>query len=202
MIRTFALAAVAAFSLATAAMAQTSVPTAPEDILSDVYLGADDAPVVVEEYASMTCVHCAAFANETFEAFKAKYIDTGKVRFVIKPFPLDPVSAGAFLLTRCGTDDEYYDRVEHLFATQESWLGKEPQGDALLAAMDKYGMTKEQFDACLNNRGAVNWVVASRDGAKDIVTGTPTFVINGVATKGNLPIETLADIIDPMIETE
>lgn len=195
--------ALAATSLPALAIAQEAAPAAQEapapEILDDVVLGDPAAPITIEEYASLTCVHCAAFSNEVMPELKERYIDTGKVKFVLKPFPLDAVSAGAFLLARCGTDEEFYPRVEHLFETQEQWITSSSPGDALLASMAEFGMDQAQYETCLQNKPALNWVVATRESAADLVTGTPTFVIDGIVSKGNMPIERFEEILEPLL---
>jgi len=180
---------------------ETSPPGMVEiEMLRDVVLGNPDAPVTIEEFASMTCVHCAAFSTDVFPELKTRYIDTGKVRFVLKPFPLDSVSAGAFMLARCGSDDEFYARVEHLFATQKDWLVSDNTGDALLQSMSAFGMDQNTFQQCLTNKEALNWVMTTKEAAIEVVTGTPTFIINGIVSKGNMPIERFADIIEPLLD--
>ena len=91
------------------------------EALPDIALGSSDAPVTIIEYASMTCPHCAAFYANTFPDLKSKYIDTGKVRFIFREFPLDPLAAAAFMLARCAGDDKRNAIVDLLFAQQKNW---------------------------------------------------------------------------------
>src|SRR5262249_60111293 len=100
--------------------------------LGDEVLGDEKAPVTVIEYASMTCPHCAHFALTTFPQLKEKYIDTGKVKYILREFPFDPVAAGAFMLARCaGGKDKYYAMVDLLFRTQATWAGESPPAPML-----------------------------------------------------------------------
>ena len=94
--------------------------------LGDVWLGKPDAKVTIIEYASLTCGHCATFHRDTWPALKSKYIDTGKVRFVLREFPLDPLAAGAFMLARCAGQDKYFPLVETLFQQQRNWVVQKP----------------------------------------------------------------------------
>jgi protein-disulfide isomerase len=89
--------------------------------LGDQSLGKDDAPVTIIEYASMTCPHCAKFHEITYPELKKRYIDTGKVRFIFREFPLDPVAATAFMMARCAPKDKYFPLIEVLFQQQETW---------------------------------------------------------------------------------
>src|SRR5215467_9977382 len=106
------------------ALAQTKVSDAdlaPAGPLGDQVMGAENAPVTIIEYASMTCPHCAQFQARTFPKLNERYIDTGKVRFIFREFPLDPLAAGAFMLARCaGNDnkDRYFALVDTLFHQQ------------------------------------------------------------------------------------
>ncbi len=89
--------------------------------LGDEVVGKQDAPVTIIEYASMTCGHCAAFHNTTYPELKKRYIDTGKVRYILREFPLDPLAAAGFMLARCAGKDKYYPMVEILFEKQKEW---------------------------------------------------------------------------------
>lgn len=118
-----AVSAVAFLPMTGPAQAQT-VDTAAlltPGSLPDKILGSADAPVTVVEYASMTCGHCANFHMNTYPHLKKEYIDTGKVRFIFREFPLDPVALAAFMLARCMPEDKYFDTVDTLFEKQRTW---------------------------------------------------------------------------------
>ena len=91
--------------------------------LGEQALGSDKAPVTIIEYASMTCPHCAHFAIETFPKIKEQYIDTGKVRWIFREFPFDPIAAGAFMLAAAPGKDKFFPVVDLLFRTQMTWAG-------------------------------------------------------------------------------
>ena len=93
--------------------------------LGDRSLGKDDAPVTIVEYASMTCPHCAHFHETTYPELKKRYIDTGKVRFIFREFPLDPLAAGASMLARCADKDQFFPLIETLFQQQRQVGGRE-----------------------------------------------------------------------------
>jgi protein-disulfide isomerase len=158
--------------------------------LGDVVMGDEKAPVTIIEYASMTCPHCAAFSTETFPKLKARYIDTGKVKFILREFPFDPLAAGAFMLARCRDKDQYYPVVELLFATQTQWAVPNPL-EPLFKVVKQAGYTDESFKACLANQPILDGIQAVRDRAaqKLAVQSTPTFFINGKRVVGALPLE-------------
>jgi hypothetical protein len=109
--------------------------------LPDKVFGAANAPVTVVEYASLTCHHCMNFHINTWPAFKAKYVDTGKVRFIAREFPLDPLSAAGFMLARCGDEAKWYPIVDMLYKTQEGWAHAQKPLDALTQTMKQAGFS-------------------------------------------------------------
>jgi protein-disulfide isomerase len=171
--------------------------------LGDEVLGDEKAPVTIIEYASMTCPHCAHFALTTFPQLKEKYIDTGKVKYILREFPFDPIAAGAFMLARCaGGKDKYYAMVDLLFRTQATWAVEKPLGP-MLATVKQAGFTEDSFKACLSNQKVLEGIEAVRDrGAKQFnVNSTPTFFINGQRTVGAVSFEEMQKVIDPLLKS-
>jgi len=168
--------------------------------LPDEVMGKEDAPVTIVEYASMTCSHCAHFANTTFPELKIKYIDTGKVRYILREFPFDPRAEAAFMLARCSKDN-YFPMVEVLFKQQENWAPVPDAKTALLQIAKLAGFSQESFEACLTNQKLLDDVRAvQRRGAEEFgVDSTPTFFINGKMYKGAMSIEEMSAIIDGML---
>jgi protein-disulfide isomerase len=169
--------------------------------LDDISMGSETAPVTIIEYASMTCPHCAAFEAQVFPKLKEKYIDTGKVRFILREFPLDGLAAAAFMLARCAGPDKYYPMVETLFAQQAKWAVRNPL-EPLLAIAKQAGFSQQSFEACINNKDQLNKVQQVRDRAsqKFKVKATPTFFINGELHEGGMSIEDLDKAIEPFIK--
>jgi len=159
-------------------------------------LGSMTAPVTIIEYASLTCPHCADFSVKTFPELKKRYIDTGKVRFIFREFPLDPLAGAGFMLARCAGKDKFMDVVETLFAKQHEWVVKEPIAP-LENLVKPYGFTDDSFKACLHNQQvlAEMQAVATR-GMVFGVHATPTFFVNGKELIGDQPIEAMADAIN------
>lgn len=172
--------------------------------LGDHVMGDANAPVTVIEYASLTCSHCAHFATTTFPELKKKYIDTGKVRYILREFPLDPVSAAAFMLSRCAPSERYYDVVDLFFEKQNDWAFTNTPLDSLNAMAKQIGFSQQEFEACLTNQSLLDGVNAVKDrGAKDFgVNATPTFFVNGQVVRGALPIAEFDAILEPLLPKE
>jgi protein-disulfide isomerase len=170
--------------------------------LDDVVMGSPSAPVTIIEYASMTCPHCAHFSVETFPKLKEKYIDTGKVRYIMREYPIDGLAAAAFMLARCAGPDKYYPMIEALFAEQKTWAVKDPL-PPLLAIAKQAGFTDESFRACLDNKELLGKIRQIRDRGqqKFKVDATPTFYINGERHSGALSIEELDKALTPLLKT-
>jgi len=171
--------------------------------LPDIVLGKPDAPVTVIEYASMTCPHCAHFSKTTFPDLKTKYIDTGKVRFIFREFPLDELAAAAAMLARCidkTNGEKAMAVIEVLFASQEKWAVRNPLPQ-LQQITRQAGMSQQAFDECLKDQTLYNNVMAVRErGSKEYkVESTPTLFVNGKMQKGGATIEELDKIIVPLL---
>ena len=154
--------------------------------LGEMSLGDEKAPVTIIEYASMTCPHCANFHEVTYPELKKKYIDTGKVRFIFREFPLDQLAAAAFMLARCGGKDRYFPMVETLFQQQRTWAVQRPLAP-LLAISKQAGFTEASFNECLKNQQVLDGIeeVRQRAATKFNVQSTPTFFINGKQLRGS-----------------
>ncbi|TCT06828.1 DsbA family protein [Aquabacter spiritensis] len=165
-------------------------------------LGSPTAPVTIVEYASLTCSHCATFHSASFPALKAKYIDTGKVRFIFREFPFDPVSTAAFMLARCMPEDKYFAMVSSLFGTQKSWAFSSNPAQGLLTVAKQAGMSEADFEKCLSDKELAEKVQASAQyGNKELgVNSTPTFFINGKKLSGALTPEDLDKEIAPLLQ--
>jgi protein-disulfide isomerase len=167
----------------------------------DVVLGSEKAPVTIIEYASMTCPHCAHFSTTTFPQLEKRYIDTGKVRFIFREFPLDPLAAAGFMLARCAGKNRFMPVVEALFAKQQDWMVQKPI-PPLMAIAKQFGFTEQSFDQCLANQQVLDSIQAVRDRAAEKlgVNSTPTFFVNGKKLTGDQSIEAMAKEIEPYLK--
>jgi len=184
------------------AMAQTvsAQDLAEAGPLGDVTLGDKSAKVHVIEYASLTCSHCADFHNNTFPEFKKKYIDTGKVRFTLREFPLDPLAAGGFVLARCEGNDKYYPITDLLFSRQNDWAATDKPLDGLVNLLRQAGFTREKVESCLADQKLLDGVNAVRERAQKLGVGsTPTFFINGKMVRGALSMSDLDKELKPLL---
>ena len=170
--------------------------------LPDLVLGKADAPVTIIEYASMTCPHCANFHKTTYPALKTKYIETGKVRFIFREFPLDDLAVAASMLARCAGAEKSMALIDVLFASQDKWATRDPI-PALLQIAKQAGFTQASFDECLKDQKLYNNILAMRErGSKEFkVESTPTLFVNGKLQKGGATIEELDKLIQPLLKS-
>ena len=185
-------------------MAKVMTPGA----LPEMALGKTDAPVKIVEYMSMTCPHCAHFHNTTFDTIKQKYVDTGKVEFILREFPFDPRAAAAFMLARCNpqkpeelaTPEQYFAMVSMLFKQQRAWAAPADKDvrNALMQTVKIAGYTQQTFEACLTNQKLLDEINASvKRGADEFaVNSTPTFLINGKKYSGDMSVESMSALFD------
>lgn len=175
----------------------------PSD-LPDVGMGLLDAKVTVIEFASLTCGHCANFATKVFPEFKTKYIDSGKVRFILREFPLDNLAAAAAMLTRCAGGEKTFPLAETFFEQQKNWAftGGNPV-PKLFEIAKQAGFTQESFDKCLRDDKLLNQITTARTRAVEVfgVNSTPTFFINGKRLQATPTIEEFVKVIDPLLAT-
>jgi protein-disulfide isomerase len=208
----FMATGVAALSAAVPALAQrregpAEIPVAdlmaPGE-LPDVVVGSPDAKVTIVEYASMTCGHCANFHNKVYPELKTKYIDTGKVRFVFREFPLDNLAAAASMLSRCAGGDRGQGLISVLFAKQDDWAFV--RGNPVPKLFDiakQAGFTQESFDKCLTDQALLDKLIAGRTRASEKfgVNSTPTFFINGKRLQGGSTMADFDKALEPLLKS-
>ena len=155
----------------------------PAPSVEDMSLGDPAAKVKVIEYASASCSHCARFNNEVFPAFKAKYIDTGRVQYTLKEFLTPPVevAAAGFLLARCTGKDRYFSTLDAVYKGQDAMFQSGDFHGGLLAIAKAQGLSEAQFTACLSDKAAAQALSARADkhARDDKISSTPTFIVNG-----------------------
>lgn len=165
--------------------------------LGEITLGDPSAPVVFVEYASYTCGHCAAFHAQNLPQLKAKYIETGKVFYVFREYPLDPVATAASMLARCVPADRYLKFADILFARQAQWAFTQDPRGALAELARQAGIGAEKFEACLTDQTVLDGLREVQMHARDElkVEATPTLFINSDKIDGNLPWPALEAIV-------
>jgi protein-disulfide isomerase len=191
------LGALAMIVLSPAATPAADLSPSPADAQSllrvtpnDRILGNPGAPITIIEYASMTCPHCAHFADDVLPAIKKKWIDAGKVRLVLRDFPLDDEAVHASMIARCAPPKQFYAFIDTFFADQAQWVEVPDYQAELTRLAELGGMSKDQVDKCLNDKTLENQVLASRVAAANQlgVDATPTFFINGTKFSGEATV--------------
>ncbi|HEY1246777.1 MAG TPA: thioredoxin domain-containing protein [Hyphomicrobiaceae bacterium] len=173
----------------------------PASELPEMALGRKDAPVTIVQYASMTCPICHRFQAETFPALKREYIDTGKVRFILRAeFPIGKQSGLATVALRCAPPAKYFALYEKLMLQQASWVSQEVRPDPIFRVAAQVGMTRAQFDSCRENRGMIAAINGIKERGRTLgVIGTPNFFVNGKLVKGFLGIADIRAMVDPVL---
>lgn len=188
------------------AMAQSATATdvAKPVSLPDMALGPKDAVVTITEYASMTCPHCSRFAEDVFPKIKVDYIDTNKIRYVFREFPLDIKAAAGAMLARCIAKDDagkYFAVIDTLFKSQDAWTGSNTT-ESLKLIGKQTGLTGDEVESCLKDQALLDKIAADQKYANEVlkVNSTPTFFINGDMVKGEIAFEDFQKKIDPLLK--
>jgi protein-disulfide isomerase len=196
-----------------ATLVEGAVPTAPgAEIPMDQLMqpagnvpehveGSPDAKVVVIEYLSPTCPHCARFQNEVYPELKAQYIDTGKIRYIPRPYVRNVLDDVVFMLAEAAGPERYLDVINTFFKSQDQWVLSQTPDDAMFAIAQQLGFTKETYEAALTNQTLFSGMEEMREQAtKDFkVQGTPTFYVNGKMLTGEQTLDDLKAAIDPLL---
>lgn len=165
--------------------------------LPDKVLGSDDAEHTIVEYASMTCPHCRAFHENTYPELKEKYIDTGKVKFIFREFPIDTAAMAASMLARCAPENVYFEVIDLLFEKFDDWTEKDDKYTPLLDLARQIGLSQDKFDACLSDQDLSSGIKEIKDrAAEDFeVRSTPSLFINGELRRGALSFDDIERIL-------
>jgi len=170
--------------------------------LPEIAMGDEKAPVTIVEYHSMTCPHCAHFEETVLPTLTEKYIKTGKVRLIMRSFPLNQTDAVAFMLLRCRPTDTYLANVKLMYDTQETWAYSQDPKGAITALAQKIGFTQESFEACLHDQTIWDglFAIAKKADATFKVDGTPSFFINATRAGAMSTVEELDKALAPFIK--
>ncbi|MDC0057216.1 DsbA family protein [Alphaproteobacteria bacterium] len=180
-----------------------SANTVLEITEDDFVIGDKNAPITIIEYASLSCGHCADFHSNTLGDLIKEYVDTGKVKIVFRNFPFNyPALLGSMVL-HCIPRDVRYDYMNALFQLQSKWVVREnaKSTQELYKIMQSGGMTKEEFDNCINNTELENNILQAVVAAQNEfnIRSTPSFLINGNLLEGNKSIKEFRQIIDKIL---
>ena len=172
---------------------------APGD--DDMVLGVPSAPITVIEYSSLTCPHCASFHANTLPDIKKHYIDAGKVRLVYRHFPFDQPALMAAALAECAGRDRFFNFLEVLFGSQNTWARAADPLAALTSIGRLGGLKADAIAACFNDKAMLDRILASRvEGAKEFdINSTPTFIVNGEKLVGAQPYEQFVAVFERLL---
>jgi len=171
------------------------------EALSEKVLGNENAPITLIEYASLTCHHCATFHNEVLPKIKSDYIDTGKLKFIYRDFPLDHYALMASMVARCAGNKKFFTFLKVLFKEQPKWTAAKDPFIALGHIARIGGIGKEEFKSCVGNKAIEDGILKSRiDADREFtIKSTPTLIINGEKYDGSRTFKKLKKYIDKLL---
>jgi len=168
--------------------------------LPEFSIGRPDAPVVMIKYMSLTCPYCRRFQAETFPLLKREYIDTGKVRFIMREFPIGKASGMATIALRCAPMEKYLALYEKFLAQQGQWVAQEVRLDAIYKVAAQVGMSRPQFDSCAQNQAMIEALKWVKERGRELgIIGTPNFFVDGRLVKQVLGMTEIRAMIDPLL---
>ncbi len=168
--------------------------------LPEFSLGRADAPVVLIKYMSLTCQHCRRFQADVFPILKREYIDTGKVRFVLREFPIGKTSGNATIALRCAPMDKYLPLYEKFLAQQATWVSQEVRPDVIFKVAAQVGLSRETFDTCLKNQKLIEGLKWVKDRGRTLgIIGTPNFFVDNRLVKKTVGVKELRELLDPLL---
>jgi len=167
----------------------------------DLAIGRPDAPVTVIEYFSLTCPHCKDFHTEIFPKIKTQYIDSGKVRMILRDFPLNRPAMDAAILARCSGPDHYYAFIDTLFNTFDNWTRSSDYLTALMQIGQIGGLRPDDFKVCKADEELETRILTSMIEADETysIKSTPTFIINGRKYDQGMSLQNFKNIVDQIV---
>lgn len=179
-----------------------AAPATVEEAMAERSMGKADAPVTIIEFASLTCPHCKDFEVNVLPKLKTAYIDTGKVKFIYRDFPLDGRALLASMVARCAPKERYFAFLDALFRGQDSWARAQDPIQALGQVAKLGGMSQTDFDACIKNQALFDAIKKDALDAQSQykIESTPTFVINGKKMEGGHSFEAFETALKPLLK--
>ncbi|MGL4398089.1 MAG: thioredoxin domain-containing protein [Hyphomicrobium sp.] len=168
--------------------------------LPEMAWGSPTAPVTIVQYASLTCQHCRGFHLTTFPELKRTYIDTGKVRYILREFPIGRTSGMATIALRCAAPDKYLTLYGKFMEQQTAWVSQEVRLDPIFAVAEQVGMKRTEFDACRENQGMIENLKWVKDrGRKLGIVGTPNYFVGDQLIKKELTMADIRALVEPRL---
>lgn len=164
--------------------------------LPEMSEGRADAPITIVQYASLTCPHCRHFHEVTYPQLKREFIATGKIRYILREFPIGKQSGNATIALRCAKPEKYFDLYGKFMMQQASWVSQEVRLEPIYAVAKQVGLTQPEWDACLKNQTLIEGLKAIKDRGRTLgIIGTPNFFVNGKLVKSELSIGDIRAIV-------
>ena len=156
-------------------------------------IGEKDAPIKMIEFASLTCGHCAKFHNEVMPLIKEKYINTGKIFFTYKDFPLDKFALKASMIARCSGQEKFFSFLNVFYKKQKDWTRTKDPFKSLLKIAKVGGLKDEELKVCIGNKSIEDGLLKDRlkSSKKYNITATPTIYFNDEKFEGDLSFEAI-----------
>lgn len=168
--------------------------------LQEMALGRADAPVTIIKYMSLTCPFCRQFQQKTFPELKREYIDKGKVRLILREFPIGFQSGTATIALRCASTDKYFELYGRFLNQQARWVSQDVRKDPIYEIAKEVGVSRPAFDACMENRALIEGLKWVKDRGRTLgIIGTPNFFVDGKLVKSVLTMAEIRAMIDPLI---
>lgn len=168
--------------------------------LPEMAIGRPEAPVTIIQYASLTCPHCRSFHQTTFPELQRTYIKTGKVRFILREFPIGKQSGNATIALRCAPPDKYFELYGKFMEQQNAWVSQEVRLEPIFAVAKQVGMTQSQFDACLKNQAMIDGLKWVKERGRTLgIIGTPMFFVQGKLVKKTLTMSEIRELVEPLL---
>lgn len=165
--------------------------------LPEMSFGNPNAPVTIVQYASLTCPYCKRFHHDVFPQLKRAYIDTGKVRYILREFPIGKASGVATIALRCAKPEKYLELYGKFLDQQASWVSQEVRLDPIFKIAAQVGMTRQQFDACRENQSMIEGLKWVKDRGRTLgIIGTPNFFVDGKLVKKVLTLEEIRAMVE------
>lgn len=174
----------------------------PAGQLAEMSLGRADAPVTFIKYASMTCPFCRQFQIEAFPEIKRQYIDTGKMRFILREFPIGFQSGLATIALRCVAPERYFQAYDRLMRQQNAWVSQDVRPEPIVKVLADLGLTQAKLEACRQDKQLVADLNAVKERGRTLgIVGTPNFFVNGRLVKSTLSLNDVRNLVEPLLAT-